>query len=60
MWLSRVFRSFRGRQHGKKQKACVVKQRRLFLEPLEERRLLSVLVQGTIVVSNLPCAAPGA
>ena len=56
MLLSRMFRWFNHSQDGQKRKARVINQRRLRLEPLEKRNLLSVTISGTIAVSNLPCA----
>ena len=54
MWLSRLFTSSRSRRRPKK--SNVAPQRRLCVERLEDRRLLTITISGTIDVSNLPCA----
>ena len=57
MWFARVFGSSRRRERRKH--ASRPRPRRLGLEPLEQRRLLTITISGNIDVSGLACANGG-
>ncbi len=55
MWFRKSFQS--RRRSVARRKPSVVKQRRLLVERLEDRRLLTIVITGRFVISGLPCAS---